>query len=108
MYAIDVIPLYLYDVYIYTLYLHILYITHAYIHSPIYTGFSTVTALPHTGILYQSELVQSQPHSLRRKILSTIANKVVLLARIDSYSSHTADSQFTTGTGIDNSQGIHI
>ena len=75
----------------------------------IYTGFSTVTALPHTGILYQSELVQSQPHILRRKILSTIANKVVLLARIDSYSSHTAaDSQFSTVTGIDNSQGTHV
>lgn len=71
------------------------------------SGFSTATSLPHTGLLYQSDLVQSQPHSLRRKILSIIANKVVLLARIDSYSSHNSTTNGTV-TGIDNSQGVRM
>lgn len=48
-------------------------------------GFSNASALPHTGILYQCELVQRCPPFLRRKLLKQVASKVALLARVDSY-----------------------
>lgn len=55
-------------------------------------GFSNVSSLPHTGVLYQCDLVQKCPHSVRRKLLKIIANKVVLLARIDSYATMSTDA----------------
>lgn len=48
-------------------------------------GFSNASALPHTGILYQCELVQQCPPFVRRKVLKQVASKVALLARVDSY-----------------------
>ena len=84
-------------------------------------GFSNISALPHTGVLYQCELIQKVPHSIRRNLLKIIANKVALLARIDSYASIPTTTTSTTTTitssssnntnnkinrGLQNAQGV--
>ncbi|KAK4337325.1 hypothetical protein RND71_043496 [Anisodus tanguticus] len=47
-------------------------------------GFSSKNALNNTGILYYSELVQSQPPDLRRKAAKLVSNKSTICARVDS------------------------
>jgi U4/U6 small nuclear ribonucleoprotein PRP31 len=51
-------------------------------------------------VLYQCDLVQGCPHSIRRKILSVLANKVVLLARVDSYASKQDKNSVSQGMKI--------
>jgi U4/U6 small nuclear ribonucleoprotein PRP31 len=41
--------------------------------------------MPHTGFIYQSDLVQKLPSDLRRKVSRLVAGKVTLAARIDSF-----------------------
>jgi len=48
------------------------------------SGFSQVTALPHTGFVYYCDLVQDTPPDLRRKASRTVAAKVTLAARVDA------------------------
>lgn len=47
-------------------------------------GFSQVTALPHTGFIYNSSLVQETPPDLRRKAARLVATKCTLAARVDA------------------------
>lgn len=47
-------------------------------------GFSQVTALPHTGFIYNSGLVQETPPDLRRKAARLVATKCTLAARVDA------------------------
>ncbi|EGD74347.1 U4/U6 small nuclear ribonucleoprotein Prp31 [Salpingoeca rosetta] len=54
------------------------------------SGFSAAATLPHTGFIYYSELVQSQPPDFRRKCARLVAAKVALAARVDSYRSTAA------------------
>lgn len=56
-------------------------------------GFSNVAALPHTGVLYYCDLIQSCPPFLRKKVLKVVSSKVALLARVDSYKTHTDGSE---------------
>jgi U4/U6 small nuclear ribonucleoprotein PRP31 len=49
------------------------------------SGFSTVQIIPHTGYIYNSELVQRIPPDLRRKVSRVVAGKLTLAARIDSF-----------------------
>eukprot|EP01041_Mallomonas_annulata_P002448 gene2448-4752_t len=51
-------------------------------------GFSNIVSLPNTGILYYCELIQNNPPYLRKKALKVVAGKVILAARVDSYSNH--------------------
>lgn len=48
-------------------------------------GLSNNSIVPHTGVLFYCDLVQSCPPDLRRKALKVLAGKVTLAARIDSY-----------------------
>uniref|UniRef100_A0A1B6BWS1 U4/U6 small nuclear ribonucleoprotein Prp31 n=1 Tax=Clastoptera arizonana TaxID=38151 RepID=A0A1B6BWS1_9HEMI len=48
------------------------------------SGFSTVTALPHTGFIYYSDIVQDTPPDLRRKAARLVATKCILAARVDA------------------------
>ena len=41
------------------------------------SGFSTASTLPHTGVLYLCDLVQSAPQALRKKALKVVAAKYV-------------------------------
>merc|ERR1719334_3023316 len=49
------------------------------------SGFSTATQLPHTGMIYYSQLVQDCPPDLRRKVARVVGAKVTLAARVDSF-----------------------
>jgi len=40
------------------------------------SGFSKISALPHTGLLYYCDLVQNAPPFLRKKMLKIVAAKV--------------------------------
>ena len=56
-------------------------------------GFSNVSAIKHTGVLYYVDLVQSCPPYLRKKALKVVAAKAVLAARSDSYKNHPDGSE---------------
>ena len=50
-------------------------------------GFGAAAAMPHTGIIYYSTVVQQAPPYLRMKALKVTAAKVALAARIDMHQS---------------------
>ena len=53
----------------------------------------TGLALPrHSGILYQSDLVQSAPAALRQKTARIVANKLTLAARIDAQNAQNGEN----------------
>lgn len=56
-------------------------------------GFSAITAMQHTGILYYCDLVQSCPPAMRRKALKVLSGKVAIVARIDSFHHNSAGEQ---------------
>ncbi|EQC36300.1 hypothetical protein SDRG_06405 [Saprolegnia diclina VS20] len=47
-------------------------------------GFSSISTLRHTGILFGCELIQTLPPDLRKKANRVVAGKVALAARVDS------------------------
>jgi len=49
------------------------------------SGFSQTAALPHTGYLYYSPIVQDLPPDLRRKVARIISGKVSIAARVDTF-----------------------
>ena len=49
------------------------------------SGFSQTSTLPHTGIIYYSDLVQDLPADLRRKVARVVGSKCALAARVDSF-----------------------
>ncbi|VDQ10275.1 unnamed protein product [Trichobilharzia regenti] len=49
------------------------------------SGFSNTSVLPHTGYVFNSEIVQKLPPDLRLKAARLIANKVALAARVDLF-----------------------
>jgi len=49
------------------------------------SGFSSTNILPHTGFIYHSDLTQSTPPDLRRKVARMLAAKCSLAARVDSF-----------------------
>ncbi|VDP62319.1 unnamed protein product [Schistosoma curassoni] len=49
------------------------------------SGFSNTSVLPHTGYIFNSEIVQKLPPDLRLKAARLIANKVALAARVDLF-----------------------
>ncbi len=49
--------------------------------------------MPHLGVIYQSDLVQSCPRDLRKKILKIVAAKVSLAARVDAYRTTTGGEE---------------
>lgn len=51
-------------------------------------GLSLTSSMPHTGILYYCQLVQTCPPALRKKALKIVSAKVSLASRIDSYQSN--------------------
>ncbi|OXU19250.1 hypothetical protein TSAR_014024 [Trichomalopsis sarcophagae] len=48
------------------------------------SGFSQTAALPHTGFIYYSKIVQDTPEDLRRKAARLVAAKSTLAARVDA------------------------
>eukprot|EP00850_Spirogloea_muscicola_P013873 SM000096S24902 [mRNA] locus=s96:479955:482667:+ [translate_table: standard] len=48
------------------------------------SGFSTATALPHTGFVFHAEVVQSCPPPLRLRACRLVAGKCTLAARVDA------------------------
>lgn len=48
-------------------------------------GFSNISHLPHTGIVYHSEFIQKLPPDLRLKASRLLANKIALAARVDAF-----------------------
>ncbi|KAI8111200.1 hypothetical protein M9434_004773 [Picochlorum sp. BPE23] len=51
-------------------------------------GFSSKTAMPHQGFVYESELVQNTPPGLRNKAAKLVGSKCSLLARVDAHGSN--------------------
>lgn len=51
-------------------------------------GFSRLSSLPNTGILYYCDLVQNCPPNSRRKALKVVGNKLALAIRCDAYNNH--------------------
>ncbi|KAA3678613.1 U4/U6 small nuclear ribonucleoprotein PRP31 [Paragonimus westermani] len=49
------------------------------------SGFSNSSTLPHTGYIYNAEVVQKLPPDLRQKAARLLANKVALAARVDLF-----------------------
>lgn len=49
------------------------------------SGFSSTNILPHTGFIYNSEIVQKMPPDMRRKTARAFAAKCTLAARVDSF-----------------------
>ena len=47
-------------------------------------GFSQRSTLPHTGFIYHSEIVQSVPPDLRRKVARVVGDKCTLASRVDA------------------------
>eukprot|EP00898_Chlorokybus_atmophyticus_P003616 jgi/Chlat1/4255/Chrsp27S04252 len=47
-------------------------------------GFSTATALPHTGFVFQCDIVQNTPPALRMRACRLLGGKCTLLARVDA------------------------
>jgi U4/U6 small nuclear ribonucleoprotein PRP31 len=56
-------------------------------------GFSRLTSMPNTGILYYADLVQNCPPLLRKKALKVLGNKVALAVRCDAYNNHPDGSE---------------
>jgi len=56
------------------------------------SGFSQTSTLPHTGIIYYSEIVQDLPPDLRRKVSRVVGSKCALAARVDACHEHTTGS----------------
>nr|XP_033806480.1 U4/U6 small nuclear ribonucleoprotein Prp31-like [Geotrypetes seraphini] len=52
------------------------------------SGFSSTSVLPHTGYIYHSDIVQSLPPDLRRKVARLVAAKCTLTARVDGFHEH--------------------
>ncbi|XP_075590937.1 pre-mRNA processing factor 31 isoform X2 [Dermatophagoides farinae] len=52
------------------------------------SGFSTTVIMPHSGLVFQSEIVQSSPPDLRKKAATLVANKSTLAARADAVHSY--------------------
>ena len=48
-------------------------------------GFSTATAQPHQGFIYNSDVIQQTPPALRAKASRMVGAKCTLLARMDAY-----------------------
>lgn len=48
-------------------------------------GFSTATAQPHQGFIYNSDVIQQTPPALRGKASRMVGAKCTLLARMDAY-----------------------
>eukprot|EP00047_Mylnosiga_fluctuans_P005205 m.239043 g.239043 ORF g.239043 m.239043 type:complete len:504 (+) comp13410_c0_seq1:13-1524(+) len=61
------------------------------------SGFSSAAALPHTGFIYHSPLVQQQHPDIRRKAARLVAAKLALAARVDA-----------TSTGVDRKATVGI
>ncbi|KAJ6225822.1 hypothetical protein RDWZM_004367 [Blomia tropicalis] len=51
-------------------------------------GFSTTSIMPHTGLVYQSEIVQNTAPDFRKNAATYVANKCTLAARIDAAHSY--------------------
>ncbi|XP_055334914.1 U4/U6 small nuclear ribonucleoprotein Prp31-like [Paramacrobiotus metropolitanus] len=49
------------------------------------SGFSQATIIPHTGVIYYSDLVQELPKDLRKRTARLIAGKCALAARVDAF-----------------------
>lgn len=61
------------------------------------TGFSNANALPHTGCIFYSDIVQSQPADYRRKCARLVSAKIALAARVDSYRDRNGPQGATVG-----------
>lgn len=48
-------------------------------------GFSTATARPHQGFIWNSEVIQQTPPAFRNKASRLVGAKCTLLARMDAY-----------------------
>jgi hypothetical protein len=48
-------------------------------------GFSTATAQPHQGFIFNSDVIQQTPPGLRGKASRMVGAKCTLLARMDAY-----------------------
>ena len=48
-------------------------------------GFSTATAQPHQGFIFNSDVIQQTPPGLRAKASRMVGAKCTLLARMDAY-----------------------
>lgn len=57
------------------------------------TGFSSAAVMPHTGFVFQTDIVQDTPPDLRRKAAHLVANKCTIAARIDACHAATDGSQ---------------
>ncbi|KAM3963440.1 pre-mRNA processing factor 31 [Aphomia sociella] len=53
------------------------------------SGFSQAAALPHTGFIYFSQIVQDTPTELRYKAAKLVSTKLTLAARVDASHSST-------------------
>lgn len=51
-------------------------------------GFSSKSAMPHQGYIFDSELVQNTPPGLRNKAAKLVGAKCSLLARVDAHGNH--------------------
>lgn len=49
------------------------------------SGFSSTSVLPHTGYIYNSDIVLSLPPDLRKKAARQVAAKCTIAARVDSF-----------------------
>lgn len=47
-------------------------------------GFSSKQSMPHTGFVFQSDIVQSTPPELRRKAARMVAYKCAIVSRVDA------------------------
>ncbi|KAJ8607014.1 hypothetical protein CTAYLR_006246 [Chrysophaeum taylorii] len=56
-------------------------------------GFGMTAAMPHTGVLFFCDLVQTAPGFLQKKVLKMIASKASLAARVDAFGSGGAQGQ---------------
>ncbi|RHY03745.1 hypothetical protein DYB37_000860 [Aphanomyces astaci] len=54
------------------------------------SGYSSMSTLKHTGIIFGCDLIQAIPQDLRRKANRVVAGKVALAARVDSQPHRTA------------------
>eukprot|EP00049_Salpingoeca_infusionum_P019177 m.360585 g.360585 ORF g.360585 m.360585 type:complete len:499 (+) comp19095_c0_seq1:166-1662(+) len=64
------------------------------------SGFSAAATLPHTGIIYYSDLVQAQPPAFRKKCARLVSAKMALAARVDSYRDKSVDAGATVGISL--------
>jgi U4/U6 small nuclear ribonucleoprotein PRP31 len=49
----------------------------------VYAGFAKIAAMPHTGILYYCDLIQSSPPFIRRKLLKVVAGALAFAVVFD-------------------------